>query len=93
MLGLDIGEYFGIPSQQSQRLNVLGVMNKRHKFEAYVSEKSITGDVVAAWIDAFFPTVDQPVVIVTDQASIHTGNAIFEKLEECFDSALRLRSG
>ncbi len=78
----DIGEYFGIPSQQSKRLNVLGIMNKRNKFEAYVSEKSITGDVVAACIDTFFPTVDKPVVIVTDQASIHTGNAIFEKLEE-----------
>jgi len=38
--------------------------------------------VVIACIDAFFPTATKPIVIVTNQASIHTSNAIFEKLEE-----------
>jgi transposase len=46
------------------------------------SFKSINSDVIIACIDAFFPTVDKPTVIVMDQASIHTSNAIFDKIEE-----------
>jgi transposase len=78
----DIGEYLNIPSRRSQRLNVLGIMNKRHHLETYISDQSINSDVVIACIDAFFPAVDKPTVIVTDQASIHTSDAIFGKTEE-----------
>jgi len=38
--------------------------------------------VVIACIDAFFPAVHKPTVIVTDQASIHTSDAIVDKFEE-----------
>jgi transposase len=78
----DVGEYLTIPSRHSKRLNVLGIMNKHNHLESYVSEQSITSDVIVACIDAFFPTTSKPTVIVIDQASIHTSNAIFEKLEE-----------
>ena len=44
--------------------------------------KVLTRSVVIACIDAFFPTVDKPTVIVTDQASIHTSDAIVDKQEE-----------
>ena len=37
---------------------------------------------VIACIDAFFPTVHKPTVIVTDQASLHTSDAIVDKQEE-----------
>ncbi len=57
-------------------------MNKRHHLETYISSQSINSDVVIACIDTFFPKVDKPTVIVTDQASIHTSDAIFEKIEE-----------
>ena len=78
----NIGEYLTISSRRSQRLNVLGIMNRRHHLETYVSFQSINSDVVIACIDTFFPTVDKPTVIVTDQASIHTSDVIFEKIEE-----------
>ncbi|WP_369294222.1 transposase [Microcoleus sp. herbarium14] len=39
-------------------------------------------DVVIACIDAFFSALDKPTVIVTEQASIHTSDAIIDKLEE-----------
>ena len=42
----------------------------------------INSDVVIACIDAFFPVVDKPTVIVVDQSSIHTSDAILEKREE-----------
>lgn len=78
----NVGEYLPISSRRSQRLNVLGIMNKRHHLETYISSQSINSDVVIACIDTFFPKVDKPTVIVTDQASIHTSDAIFEKIEE-----------
>lgn len=37
---------------------------------------------VIACIDAFFHTVDKPTVIVVDRSSIHTSDAIFDKMSE-----------
>ena len=78
----EIGEYLTIPSRRSQRMNVLGIMNRNNHLETYISSQSINSDVVIACIDAFFPTVDKPTVIVTGQASIHTSDAIVDKQEE-----------
>lgn len=78
----DIGEYLEIPSSRSRRLNVLGIMNKSNHLETYISEESINSDVVIACIDSFFPTVNKPTVIVVDQSSIHTCDAIRDKIEE-----------
>lgn len=78
----DVGEYLTIPSRRSQRMNVLGIMNRNNHLETYISSQSINSDVVIACIDAFFPAVHKPTVIVTDQASIHTSDAIVDKLEE-----------
>jgi len=78
----DIGEYLEISSSHSRRLNVLGIMNRANHLESYVSIENINSDVVIACIDAFFPVVDKPTVIVVDQSSIHTSNAMLEKQEE-----------
>jgi transposase len=78
----DKGEYLRIKSRRSPRLNVLGIMSRNNHLEAYVSTQSINADVVIACIDAFFPVVDKPTVIVVDQASIHTSAAILDKLDE-----------
>lgn len=77
-----IGEYLQIPSRRSQQLNVLGIMNRSNHLETYVSTQTINSDVVIACIDTFFPNPDKPTVIVTDQASIHTSNSIWDKTEE-----------
>ena len=76
-----IGETLGIQSQRSQRLNVLGLMTRSNQLETYVSQQSITSEVVIACIDAFFPAVNKRTVIVMDQASIHTSDALQDKLE------------
>lgn len=57
-------------------------MNRHNDFKTYVSYQSINSDVVIACIDAFFPAVDKPTVIVVDQSSIHTSDAILDKVEE-----------
>lgn len=78
----DIGEYLEISSSHSRRLNILGIMNRANHLETYVSLQTINSDVVIACVDAFFPVVDKPTVIVVDQSSIHTSDAILEKREE-----------
>lgn len=78
----NIGEYLALPSRRSRRLNVLGIMNRKNHLETYISAQSINSDVVIACIDTFFSTVNKPTVIVVDQSSIHTSDAMLDKLEE-----------
>lgn len=78
----DIGEYLTISSRRSPRLNVLGIMNRNNHLEAYVSFQSINSDVIITCIDTFFSIVDKPTVIVVDQSSIHTSDAVLDKIEE-----------
>lgn len=85
-----IGQTLEIPSQRSKRLNVLGFMTRQGELESYVSEQSITGDVVVACIEAFFPTVDKPTVIVMDQASIHVGHRVQDLRDEWAQRGLYL---
>lgn len=65
-------------------------MNRKNHLETYVSTQSINSDVIVACIDAFFPQVDIPTVIVVDRASIHTSAAIFERLEEWKERGLTI---
>ena len=78
----NIGEYLTTTSRRSSRLNVLGIMNRNNYLETYVSFQSINSDVIIAGIDAFFPQVDKPTVIVVAQSSIHTSSIILDKIEE-----------
>jgi len=78
----DRGEYLTLKSRRSRRINVLGIMNRKNHLEAYVLLQSINSDVIVTCIDAFFPTVNKPTVIVVDQSSIHTSGYILEKIEE-----------
>lgn len=77
----DIGEYLSIDSRRTKRLNVLGIMNRQNTRPAYVSEQTINSDLIIACIDTFFTVVERPTFIVVDQASIHTSNAILDKMK------------
>lgn len=77
-----IGQTEAIESRRSQRLNVLGMMTRANHLHSYVSTQSITSEVVIACIDAFFPSVTRRTVIVVDQASIHTSDAMHDQLAE-----------
>jgi len=86
----NIGEYLSIDSRRTQRLNVWGIMNRQNNFHAYVSEQTINSDVIIACIDTFFSVVERPTFIVVYRASIHTSDAIFERLEEWTERGLTL---
>ena len=44
-----IGQTVGIESQRSRRLNVLALMTCSNQLETYISQQSITSEVVIAW--------------------------------------------
>jgi len=46
-------------------------MNRKNHLETYVSLQSINSDVIVACIDAFFPKVNKPTVIVVDPGRTH----------------------
>jgi transposase len=86
----NIGEYLSLKSRRSQRLNVLGIMNRKNNLNAYVSTQTINSDVVSACIDSFFPVVKRPTFIVFDRASIHTSDFIYDRLEEWKERGLHI---
>ena len=76
------GETIAIASGHSQRLNVLGFMNKNHELEAYCFECSVTSEVVMRCFDDFCINLQSPTVVVVDNASLHTSEFFQNKLPE-----------
>ena len=90
MLGNQRARPWECLARNSKRLNVLGFMHRQQGLESYVSEQSITSDVVAACLEAFFPAVELPTVIVMDQASVHTAQQVKERRQEWAQRGLYL---
>jgi transposase len=76
----EAGETLAIESVHSQRLNVLGFMNKRHELDAYCIEGAVDSDVVIHCFDQFCHTLQGPTVVVVDNASIHTSESFQDRL-------------
>ena len=74
------GEVIAVASGHSERLNVLGFMNKRNELEAYTIEGSVDSAVVIAFFNHFCETIQGPTVVVMDNASIHTSEAFQEEI-------------
>jgi len=75
------GETIEIPSSKSKRLNVLGFMDRECSLTSIVVEGSVTSAVVVASIDHFITTLQQPTVLVIDNASVHTSHEFKENLD------------
>ena len=76
------GETISIESGHSKRLNVLGFMNKRNELEAYTFEGTVDSEVVIHSFNEFCKTIQEPTVVVLDNASIHTSEAFQEELPQ-----------
>lgn len=76
------GTTTGLNTAQSKRLNVLGLMNRNNDLSPYLFEGRVTSEIVIACLDRFSETLVKPTVVVTPQASIHTSNAIAQKLPQ-----------
>lgn len=85
-----VGQYLELLSRRSKRLNVLGFLRGNLELESYISEQTINSDVIIHCIEAFFGESEIPVVIVMDQASIHTSDAIYFKRQEWAEQGITL---
>lgn len=77
----EIGKTIEIPSSKSNRLNVLGFIDRQCRFESYVFEGSVNSDVVVACFNVFAKKLDKKTVVVIDNASMHTSHAFLDNID------------
>jgi transposase len=81
----DIGREgtIGIPSSRSIQINVLGFLHPgKNELSAFEFECSVDSQVVIEVMDAYCQEIDEPTVVVIDNASIHKSKAVGEKITE-----------
>lgn len=69
-----------LPARKSGRINVLGFMHRQNDLHPCLFEGSIHTGVVIAGLDAFCQTLTQKTVVGIDNASIHTSEALEDRL-------------
>ena len=78
----DNEEIQGLESQQSKRLNLLGLLNKNNQLESYIFECKITSEIVIKFLDRYVQKIDKLTVVVIDNAPIHTSKAFKKKIAQ-----------
>ncbi len=76
------GEVIEVPCQKSDRINVLGFMNRRNDLHAYMFDQSVHTEVVITCVDLFCETIVKQTVVLMDNASIHTSDEFEDRLPE-----------
>lgn len=77
------GQTIELPSSHSpKRLNVVGFLAVDNHFQAYTFECSIDSEIMIACIEEFCKQITKRTVLVMDQASIHTSDALTERISE-----------
>ena len=80
----------GLKSQPSKRINVIGLLNHKNELDSYIFEKTITSQVVINFLDQFAEKIEQPTVVVIDNAPIHTSRAFQDKIPEWREKKLEI---
>jgi transposase len=81
----------GIPSSKSKRINVLGIMDPASQdLTVFPHIGSMTSALVIDAIDTYCDSLVEEVVMLLDNASIHTSKAVMEKLAEWDNKGLTL---
>ena len=76
------GATIEIESGGKKRLNVLGLLSLENGLVAYTTEENIDGDIVIAFFDDFISELTRKTVVVMDNSTFHTSNAIEAKIPE-----------
>jgi DDE superfamily endonuclease len=76
------GQYIGIPSQKSTTINVFGLLSRDNHLEAYTVNGSMDAACLATFIDDFAQTIEQPTVIILDNAPFHHAKLLQQKIEQ-----------
>jgi transposase len=86
----ELGETIELPAGDKRRLNVVGFLTRKGQLHAWTFEASINSDVVIACLDAFSDMISKETVVVIDNASFHTSDAVEEKRREWEAKGLKL---
>lgn len=87
-----IGKQIEVPSSRSNRLNVLGFINRSCHFESFVFEGSVTSEVVVACFDDFAKKITKKTVVLVDNASMHTSNIFLNNIEKWKEKGLIIQN-
>lgn len=60
-----------VPAQKEQRLNIFGMVSPDCVYDGFDTTESITGELLADYLDDFSKKIVKPTFIVLDNASIH----------------------
>ena len=77
-----VGEQHGISSSKAGKINVFGLLNYRGELTSYTTRGRVDSAQVIEWMDDFAATIQQPTVVVIDNAPWHTSAAITAKIAE-----------
>ena len=73
----------GIPASRSKRINLLGFMaSTGSELTVFEHEGSVNSDVIIDVMEEFCESLDNPVVVIMDNASIHKSKAVTAKMED-----------
>lgn len=76
------GRQTGILADNKRIINVFGLMSLDQKLTSYPSARSINSAFIIKCLDDFATNLEQPTVVVLDQAPWHTAAAVRQKLPE-----------
>ena len=79
-----------LKSQKGKRINTCGLMNRKNELYYEIIDGSVKSQNVIDFLDRFSDNLRQRTVVILDQASIHTSNAILAKLEEWSQKGLEM---
>ncbi|MDJ0678367.1 MAG: IS630 family transposase [Xenococcaceae cyanobacterium MO_167.B52] len=71
-----------IKSSKSKRINVLGLMNINLELYYEIISGNVDSKIIINFFDKFSNNLKKPTVVIMDQASIHTSDAVIDKLPQ-----------
>ncbi len=74
-------EEVSMPSSKGKGINCFGLFTRDHKSWAATSEEAIKADFVVEQLERFSFSLKKLTVVVLDNARIHTGKAMAERIE------------
>ena len=83
-----IGKPIGIVPRKSTGINVFGLLRRDMDFRPYTSMQSINSTLVVAFIDDFVETINEPTVIVLDNATTHHSEEFQDNVERWEEEGL-----
>jgi transposase len=77
-------------SSRSKRLNIVGLINRNNQLEYELYDGSFTSQKLINFLDKFSEKITRKTVVILDQSSVHTSNAVLAKLEEWKEKQLEI---